>query len=441
MRLRAEGPVEREPSPESAAVDAALIAWRRKAGDILMAATAAVHLPAAVLIMLGYSPPVSALGKALGVTAYLVMTAAALFRPVQYRTRLWAFFFAAYLVTAVTSLATPHSPYAQVTLVIHPVLVLVLCGAAAVRIAVLASATILVSAPFLRDLPAVVGALGTDPAQLAAQQGAVWLQAAALAAFLAAPMILLDRFNRFLWDALTEQWRAIRERQCLEREVAATGDRERRRLGQELHDGVCQQVTAALLHCQVLGRRLKSGGTLSDGDFQTLSSLLTQTIGDARSVARGLCPLDPDPEALAAALRALAKRTREMLAVQCEITTTGDVRVPDPAMAQHLYRITQEAMSNAARHANATRISIELRANADALLLRVEDDGVSLPAKLPAGGMGLRTMAYRAQILGGELTVTPAPGGGTCVMCRVPRAAGTPALPNHSGEHRWIPTT
>ncbi len=440
-RLVSRSYMEPEPGPESA-VDTALAAWRRKAADILMFASAAVHLPAAILfVTLGPGPPVGLLVRATVVTAYLVLVAAALLRGIQYRVRLCAIFVAAYLVAAVGNLTGFRGPYAQVGLVVYPVLLLVLAGARAARIAVLASAAILVSAPFLRVLPAVVRTLGTGPAMLADPPVVVWGQAAGLAAFLAAVMILLERFHRCLLDALAAQCRAMRERQRLEREVAGIGDAERRRLGQELHDGVCQQVTAALLRCQGMESRLERGGTVSGADFAPLSSLLAETINDAHHVARGLCPLEPDPDALAPALRALARRTEEMAGVRCEFLAAGDVRVPDPAMAQHLYRIAQEALSNAARHAHASRIAVELRGGDRELTLQVQDNGTGLPPELTSGGMGMRTMASRAQILNGELTVAPAPGGGARILCRVPRAAGAPARTQPSGVERWIPAT
>jgi signal transduction histidine kinase len=440
--------MEPELGPEGAAVDAALDAWRRKAANILLTAAAAVQLPALVLLMLGYGPLLGPPVKAVVITVYLVLATAALSRPINYRTRLSGFFFATYVLIAAANLVLPHGPYAQVGLVTMPVLILVLLGAPAARIGILASASIIVSAPWLRVQPGVVRMLAIDPAQVVAPPGVVWMQAAALSAMLAAQFILLDRFQHFLLDTLAQRIAAqrkvaheMRERQRLEREMAGVSDGERRRLGSELHDGVCQLVAAALLHTRVLGRRWASGGSLSGGDFQELSSLLEEAIGDARNIARGLCPLDPDPEALAEALRALAKRTDGIAEARCEFIASGDVRAPDPVIAQHLYRIAQEAVSNAVRHAHASRISIELRGSADELLLRVEDDGVGLPAVLPPGGMGLRTMAYRAQILEGKLTAAPASGGGTRVACRVPRLAGAPAAPHHSGDQRWIPAT
>jgi signal transduction histidine kinase len=251
-------------------------------------------------------------------------------------------------------------------------------------------------------------------------------------------MVLLHRFHRLLSDAFTQRMAAQRkmedemnERQRLEREIAIVGDGERRRLGQELHDGVCQQVTAALLRCQALERRLERGGVLSDADFAPLSSLLADTIDDAHNVARGLCPLEPHPDALAPALRAVTRRMQEVAAVRCEFRAVGDVRVPDPEAAQHLYRIAQEALSNAVQHAKPSRITVELRRDNGELTLQVEDDGVGMPAALPAGGMGLRTMAYRARIINGELTVDPALGSGTRVICRMPLSDGALAAGLH----------
>ena len=424
---------------ESAAVEAALVVWRGKAANILLAASAAVYLPAFVLLRLGYGPPVSSLVRTLCFTAYPVITATALLRRVDYRPRLCAYFVASYLVLALANLANYRGPYAQVGLVAQPILVLVLCGSTATRAAILASATILASAPFLRVQPGVARALALDPAQAAGPSQRVWFQATVLAALLVILWILLDRFHQFLLGALAAQCREMRERQRLEREIASIGDRERRRLGQDLHDGVCQQVTAALLRCQALERRLERGGSVSDADFGPLSSLLADTIDEAHNIARGLCPLEPEPEALAPALRELTRRTQELAAVRCECMTEGDVRVADPEVAQHLYRIAQEALSNAVRHAKASRIRVELRGTDREFTLQVEDDGVGLPAASPAGGMGLRTMMYRAEILGGELTVAPALVRGTRVTCRVPRSDSEPSTRDNSGGNQCLP--
>lgn len=425
--------------PNSAEVDVALTAWRRKAADVLLIAYAAAYAPTAILGMLGYSPASGLVTKAILIPVYLVLAAAALCRRVEYRSRLLAAFFAAYVSLAIANLVYPQGPLPQVGLVAVPILVLVLLGPPAARVAAVVSAVVIVSSPLIGMQPDVVRVLGINPAEAALPPGRGWMQVVTHLAALVILMVVLDRFYDFLLETLTERIgaqrnmeREMRERQRMEREIADIGDAERRRLGQELHDGVCQQVTAALLRCQALERQLERGGALSGADFQTLSSLLSETIDDAHNVAQGLCPLEPDPDALAPALRALTKRTGEMAGVRCDFRVTGEVHVSDPAVAQHVYRIAQEALSNAVRHAHASRIGVELLARDGELILQVDDDGRGLPPELPAGGMGLRTMAYRTQIMRGELAVRPGPGRGTCVTCRVPAPTETLTAGRHT---------
>jgi signal transduction histidine kinase len=281
-----------------------------------------------------------------------------------------------------------------------------------------------------------------DPSAAAWPTGAFWQQAAGLTAFLVTAMVLLDRFHRFLLAALDAQRAAVvqsehemRERQRLERGIAAIGDEERRRLGRELHDGVCQQITAALLRCQALQRAVSRGTPLSAEEFGPLTALLTETIDDAHNVALGLYPLGTDPGALAPALRVLARRTEEMSGIRCQYVERGDVRVSDAVVAQHLYRIGQEALSNAARHSQASRITVGLEAGDGGLTLHVEDNGVGLPPDRRGVRMGLQSMDYRARLISGTLAVASAPGGGTRVTCRVPRP---PAAPGSTGVESWI---
>ncbi len=411
-------------------MDVALIKWRRKAADILLAASAAAFLPSIILFLLGYGPIPSLMVRSVALVIYLVMIGAALFRRIEYRRRLFAYFVAAYAIVACANLAHRGS-VAEVGLVATPILVLVLCGSAAARIAILTSFTILLSTPFLRNLPSVARALGIGSTQ-ADPPDLVWFHAVVIAGFLVTLMILLDRFHQFLLNALAAERRVserleneIQERRQLERDVARIGDEERRHLGSEVHDGVCQQLTGALLRCQAMELRLDQGASPSSAELRALSSLLGDSINEARAVAQGLCPLEPSPEALAPALRGLARRTHTLSGVPCEFIVAGDVRVEDPAIAQHLYRIAQEALSNAVRHAQASRIAVELRGSEDGLVLRVEDNGVGSAGAVPSSGMGLRTMSYRARILEGEFKIEAGPGGGTLISCRVPRPQAT----------------
>ncbi len=432
--------------PEGLSMDAALLAWHRKATNVLLVASAAGHLMPVILAVAGYGPRMTPWFRATALTCYVVMAASAVLLSVDWRIRLGAYFVAAYTVVALASVSPVQGPYASVGLVAQPILALVLCRPIAARVAVAASAVILVSAPFLRNLPSVAGALIVGATPPAVPPVVVSFQTAGLAAFLATLFVLLDRFHRFLLDTLAAQYQArtdlrreALERHRLEREIAAIGDEERRRLGRDLHDGVCQELTAALLRWQTLLRSLREGGPVSAAESERLTSLLTEAMDEAHNIALGLCPLEPEPDALAPALRALTRRVEETAGVPCEFIATGDVRVPDSEMAQHLYRIAQEALSNAVRHAHANRIAVQLRGTTGEVALRVEDDGVGLAPDGGGGGMGLRTMAHRAQILGGQLTVAPAPGGGTRVACCLPRPAPLRAAPGRSGDEPWIP--
>jgi signal transduction histidine kinase len=395
--------------------------------------------------MVGYGLPTTATARTLIATGYAFMIPSALARGCAYRFRLMAFFIAAYGVVAIANLVSSSGTYSRIGLVIHPILVLVLCGSAWARVATVASVSILVAAPFARLIPGVAKTLLAEPSAASWPTGLFWQQAAGLTAFLVTAMVLLDRFHRFLLAALDAQRAAVvrsehemLERQRLERGLAAIGDEERRRLGHELHDGVCQQITAALLRCQALQRAVTRGTPVSAEEFGPLTALLTETIDDAHNVALGLYPLREDPGALAAALRALARRTGEMSGIRCDYVEQGDVRVFDRVVAQHLYRIGQEAMSNAARHSQASRITVTLEADYGELTLRVEDNGIGLPPDRRATGMGLRSMDCRASLISGTLAVASGSAGGTRVTCRVPRQPAAPAAPESTGGEPWI---
>jgi signal transduction histidine kinase len=412
----------------------ALAEWRRKATDIVSFASALVHVPLIILVLVefpafAWSIKISMLG------AYTVVVAAALLRRIDHRIRVSAGLCAIYVVACVGIAVSPQRPYLRVLPIIVPMLAIGLIGVGAARVATLLSAGVLIFTPFLCAIPAIASVLGSDPEQARTLSGVALTPGIALSAEMVVVMVLLERLYKFLLRALVAQRVAtaeqsatalrleneLQKRRRLEREIARVTDDERRHLGNEIHDGVCQQLTGALLRCQALELRLDHGAAPSSVDLQALSSLLGETMNEARAVAQGLCPLEPTPEALAPALRRLAKRTQSISGVPCEFLAAGDVRVPDPTSAQHLYRIAQEALSNAVRHARAGRIAVELRGSEHTMTLRVEDNGVGVPESLPSGGMGLRTMAYRAQILEGDFTVEPAAGGGTCVTCRVPR--------------------
>ena len=408
--------------------------WRRKATDAVLVAAVLLHLPALILLFEGPRFPPYITGAV--VASFLVVAGGALLRQVDHRIRAWALLAWLYLFAFLGVIAVPDGPYVRVLPVLAPMLALGLVGEPSAKVAMLCSTGLLISAPSLHSMPAVARLLAPDRGTpLPTSLG--WLQGLGLTAAMFILMILAERFYAYLLNSLaaerraSTEWTAARqklesemeERRRLQHEIARIGDDERRALGQDIHDGVCQQLTGALLRCQALELRMSRGTPPSPGELRTLSSLLGDAIHEARGVAQGLCPLEPTPDALVPALRELAARSQEMSGVQCSFLSTGEVVIPHTASAQHLYRLAQEAVSNAVRHAGASCITIELRGTPDGLLLEVKDDGVGVPSSLRPGGMGLRTMAFRARILEGRFAVGRAPGGGTRVSCHVPRGA------------------
>ena len=218
--------------------------------------------------------------------------------------------------------------------------------------------------------------------------------------------------------ALTEE---MAERQRLEREILEIGEGERRRIGRDLHDSVGQRLTGTALASQVVKEKLASRGLPEASDLTRVIAMVEEVIELTRSLSRGLDPIDVEGLGLADGLRELAERTSALSPVRCEFVSESDVAVLDRGTAIHLYRIVQEAITNALKHAEAKTILVRLDAEPGQLRLRVSDDGVGLPhVSTRRPGMGLRIMAHRAAVIGGDFAARRRPGGGTEIECRVP---------------------
>jgi len=217
--------------------------------------------------------------------------------------------------------------------------------------------------------------------------------------------------------------RAEIERHRLERQLLEITDREQARIGQDIHDGLCQHLVSLAFDANSLARELSSQRGAQAPTARRMAELADQAITETRQLARGLFPVRLDSEGLPSALEELAKTTRDRFKTHCRFRSKGAVTIPNSTIATHLYRIAQEAVANAVKHSQARVISIDLTAGADNLWLKVEDDGKGLRPKTSQGeaGMGLHIMDYRARSIGGTLRVTSRPRGGTQVFCCVPR--------------------
>jgi PAS domain S-box-containing protein len=226
-------------------------------------------------------------------------------------------------------------------------------------------------------------------------------------------------------------------RRRLERQVLEATTAEQRRIGHDLHDGLCQELVSLSMGAEILARKLEQPGVDPGSvvrEAERLEEGLRAATEQARRLAQGLNPLDVESGGLPGALEQLVRRVSESAHVACRFRWDGRARARDASVATHLYRITQEAISNALRHGKATRIVVELRARspggaAGGLTLSIEDDGSGFGAAMgppeaaphatPAGGIGLQTMSYRAKLIGGTFDVKPGPRGGTAVVCSV----------------------
>jgi signal transduction histidine kinase len=213
------------------------------------------------------------------------------------------------------------------------------------------------------------------------------------------------------------------ERARLEGELIAVGERERVRLGRDLHDDLGQLLTGIAFLSSAMERRLSAhAGTESDSAGE-IRGLVQEAIAKTHRLALGLAPVDLGGDGLVAAIRELAGITERAFGVTCLLECRTAPSLEDPLTATSLYRITQEAISNAVRHGKARHIRITLNTGGGRIQLTVSDDGVGLAGSPDTpGGLGLRIMKQRAEELGGTFEIR-ADGLGTAVICQVPEGA------------------
>jgi signal transduction histidine kinase len=215
--------------------------------------------------------------------------------------------------------------------------------------------------------------------------------------------------------------REISERQRLEEEIPNVSEREQRRIGHELHDGLCQHLTATALAGQVLSGELAAKSLPETAKADKVVELVEDGIALARNLARGLYPVEMEAQGLMDAFGELAENVRKGAKCNCVFECQSDVLIHDDSVATHLYRIGQEAVRNAVHHAKPKRIGILLSERDNRVTLAVEDDGVGFHENTPpGGGLGLRIMAHRAAMIGASFKVEPAPTGGTIITCSLP---------------------
>lgn len=232
----------------------------------------------------------------------------------------------------------------------------------------------------------------------------------------------LKEYNEFLVRKLEKKTmdleNEIAERKSLERAVVEIEERERQRIGYELHDGLGQLLTAVLFKNRYLERKLEKTCVSGAEELAEISDLIHEAKEQVSCLAKGLSPVEMDSQGLMSALESLAVCTKKMFGVPCRFLYEKPVSVNNKTAIMQLYRIAQEAVTNAVKHAHPAGVEISLTRRYGHLTMIITDDGRGIPAgNGQARGMGLKIMRHRAGIINGIFDVRPNPGGGTVVEC------------------------
>jgi PAS domain S-box-containing protein len=205
----------------------------------------------------------------------------------------------------------------------------------------------------------------------------------------------------------------ITDARRLEKEVLDIGDRERQRIGQNLHDDLCAHLIGVESLSQVLGNKLTDQTNEASVLAQRIVPLIHEAIYKARALARGLCPVHLISSGIHSALVEMARTVRDLSNVACTFTGDESILFDDNALAMHFYYIAQEAVQNAIKHAEASHINIEMSRTPTTIYLRITDDGIGMQDTPSSKGMGLQIMRYRARMIGAALKIESVPGKGS----------------------------
>jgi PAS domain S-box-containing protein len=221
--------------------------------------------------------------------------------------------------------------------------------------------------------------------------------------------------------AITTTERDITERRFLEKEILDITERERELIGQEMHDGMGQVLTGIAVKCKGLSLNLKGKSLAESQEAIVISKLANKAIALTRDLARMLYPIDIETGGLISALKMLASNTEKTMGVSCRFSCGKSVTVKNLVEAKQIYRIVQEAITNAVRHGNAKNINIKLRLAKKGIVLSIENNGLDFPKLSPRRkGLGLKIMKYRTDLIGGSLDIRKGDKGGTVVTCIFP---------------------
>ena len=230
---------------------------------------------------------------------------------------------------------------------------------------------------------------------------------------------LVQQRTNALHEANVELQDEINLRKGLEEQILEISDREQQRLGQELHDGLCQQLTAIGFMARATALRLKNHRVAQVEDLEKIAQLINNSVTAARNIARDLYKEEVDAAGFVNALQALTQR--KIWRIPCRFDLKTELKIEEDTVASQIYRILREALMNANKHSHATQIGLEVRRRKNGLIFAVTDNGVGFSAKTKSEqGLGLHIMQYRAQSIGARLRLESPRNGGARVVCSLP---------------------
>jgi PAS domain S-box-containing protein len=230
---------------------------------------------------------------------------------------------------------------------------------------------------------------------------------------------LVQQRTKAVRAANIELQHEINRRKGLEGEILEISDREQQRLGQELHDGLCQHLTAVAFMARSVALRLKNHRVIEVRDIEKIAQLVNDAATNTRDLSRALHRIDVDAAGLVNALQDLVDR--EIWKIPCRLEVKPSFHIEADVAAAQLYRIAREAVINANKHAQGREIVVALGSRRKGIVLSVTDDGVGFRnARNSARGLGLPIMKYRARSIGGRLEIESPKKGGTRVACYLP---------------------
>lgn len=217
----------------------------------------------------------------------------------------------------------------------------------------------------------------------------------------------------------------LTEKRGLEREIIQISEEEKRRIGQDLHDGLGQMLTGIGLMSQNLAQKMEANGIPGSSELKEITEMIREADNYARTLSHSLTPVEVESGSLTVSLDQLCRRAQKLFDIECKFECKGDTNLDNQTAAIHLYRIVQEAISNAVKHGKANTIRVSLENRDDKIRLIVEDNGIGFANTAEKGsndGLGVHTMRYRAHMSGGDLQIGESSEGNTQIECLIPES-------------------